>query len=49
MLDGGGHSADCEGWQAAPITITGATLARGAPVMLFPTRIVGGGVFGYPV
>ena len=29
---------------AAPITVTGATLAPGAPVLLFPTRIVGGGV-----
>lgn len=29
---------------AAPITVTGATLARGAPLVLFPTRIVGGGV-----
>jgi hypothetical protein len=29
---------------AAPITITGATLAPGAPVVLFPTRIHGGGV-----
>lgn len=28
---------------AAPITVTGATLAPGAPVALFPTRIVGGG------
>ena len=28
---------------AAPITVTGATLAAGAPVMLFTTRIVGGG------
>jgi hypothetical protein len=28
---------------AAPITITGATLEPGAPVVLFPTRIVGGG------
>jgi Tol biopolymer transport system component len=28
---------------AAPITVTGATLAPGAPVLLFPTRIVGGG------
>ena len=27
---------------AAPITVTGATLAPGAPVRLFPTRIVGG-------
>jgi Tol biopolymer transport system component len=29
---------------AAPITVTGATLVPGAPVVLFPTRIVGGGV-----
>jgi hypothetical protein len=29
---------------ATPITVTGATLAPGAPVMLFPTRIAGGGV-----
>jgi hypothetical protein len=29
---------------AAPITVTGSTLAPGAPVRLFPTRIVGGGV-----
>ncbi|MBM3819498.1 MAG: hypothetical protein FJW14_10870 [Acidimicrobiia bacterium] len=28
---------------AAPIAVTGATLAPGAPVALFPTRIVGGG------
>ena len=28
---------------AAPITVTGATLEPGAPVVLFPTRIVGGG------
>ena len=28
---------------AAPITVTGATLAPGAPVALSPTRIVGGG------
>jgi hypothetical protein len=28
---------------AAPITVTGSTLAPGAPVVLFPTRIVGGG------
>ena len=28
---------------AAPITATGTTLAPGAPVALFPTRIVGGG------
>ena len=31
---------------AAPIAVTGATLAPGAPVVLFPTRIVGGGVDG---
>ena len=29
---------------AAPIAVTGATLTPGAPVALFPTRIVGGGV-----
>ena len=29
---------------AAPITVTGATFAPSAPVVLFPTRIVGGGV-----
>jgi serine/threonine protein kinase/Tol biopolymer transport system component len=29
---------------AAPITVTGATLVAGAPVRLFPTHIVGGGV-----
>jgi Tol biopolymer transport system component len=28
---------------AAPITVTGATFAPGAPIVLFPTRIVGGG------
>jgi hypothetical protein len=28
---------------AVPITVIGATLAPGAPVVLFPTRIVGGG------
>jgi Tol biopolymer transport system component len=28
---------------AAPITVTGATLQPGTPIMLFPTRIVGGG------
>ena len=28
---------------AAPIIVTGTTLAPGAPVLLFPTRIVGGG------
>jgi hypothetical protein len=28
---------------AVPITVTGATLAPGAPMVLFPTRIVGGG------
>ena len=29
---------------AAPITESGSTLEPGAPVLLFPTRIVGGGV-----
>ena len=29
---------------AVPITATGTTLEPGAPVALFPTRIVGGGV-----
>jgi serine/threonine-protein kinase len=29
---------------AAPITVSGATLEPGAPVVLFPTRIYGGGV-----
>jgi Tol biopolymer transport system component len=29
---------------AAPISVVGATLEPGAPVVLFPTRIVGGGV-----
>ena len=29
---------------AASITVTGGTLEPGAPVLLFPTRIVGGGV-----
>ena len=29
---------------AAPITVSGATFAPGAPVVLFPTRIYGGGV-----
>ena len=29
---------------AAPITVTGFTVEPGAPVMLFTTRIVGGGV-----
>jgi hypothetical protein len=29
---------------AAPIAVTGATLEPGAPVMLFPTRVFGGGV-----
>ena len=29
---------------AAPITVTGATLVSGAPVVVFPTRIFGGGV-----
>ena len=28
---------------AAPITVTGSTLEPGAPAVLFPTRIVGGG------
>jgi hypothetical protein len=28
---------------AAPISVIGATLAPGAPVVLFPTRILGGG------
>ena len=28
---------------AAPITVTGTTLSPGAPMVLFPTRIVGGG------
>lgn len=28
---------------AAPITVTGSTLTPGTPVMLFPTRIYGGG------
>ena len=28
---------------AAPITVIGATLAPGAPVVLFRTRVVGGG------
>ncbi len=32
------------GMMAAPITVTGSTLEPGAPVVLFPTRIVGGGV-----
>ena len=31
---------------AAPITVVGTTLEPGAPVVLFPTRIVGGGVDG---
>ena len=31
---------------AAPITVVGTTLEPGAPTMLFPTRIVGGGVDG---
>ena len=31
---------------AAPITVIGATLEPGAPVVLFPTRISGGGVDG---
>lgn len=29
---------------AAPIAVVGIALEPGAPVMLFPTRIVGGGV-----
>ena len=29
---------------AAPITVTGATLELGVPVVLFPTRMYGGGV-----
>jgi Tol biopolymer transport system component len=29
---------------AAPITVRGSTIESGAPVLLFPTRIVGGGV-----
>lgn len=29
---------------AAPITVTGPTLAAGAPIVLFPTRIASGGV-----
>ena len=29
---------------ASPITVTGSTLEPGTPVVLFPTRIVGGGV-----
>jgi hypothetical protein len=29
---------------AAPITVNGSTLAPGAPAVLFPTRIAGGGV-----
>jgi hypothetical protein len=29
---------------AAPITISGSTIESGTPVLLFPTRIVGGGV-----
>jgi hypothetical protein len=29
---------------AVPITVTGTTLEPGAPVVLFPTRIYGGGV-----
>ena len=31
---------------AAPITVTGASVAPGAPVALFPTRIYGGGADG---
>ena len=37
-------SALAGGMMAAPITVTGSTLEPGAPVVLFPTRIVGGGV-----
>ena len=29
---------------AAQVTVTGSTLEPGAPVVLFPTRIYGGGV-----
>ena len=29
---------------AASVTVTGVTLEPGAPVMLFPTHIVGGGM-----
>jgi hypothetical protein len=29
---------------AAPITVSGATFAAGAPVVLFPARVFGGGV-----
>ena len=29
---------------AAPVTVAGVTLAPGAPVALFPTRVYGGGV-----
>lgn len=29
---------------AAPITVTGSTLIPGVPMVLFPTRIFGGGV-----
>jgi hypothetical protein len=29
---------------AVPITVTGARLEPGAPIVLFPTRILGGGV-----
>jgi len=32
------------GMMAAPINVSGSTLEPGAPVLLFPTRIVGGGV-----
>ena len=32
------------GMMAAPIAVSGATLEPGAPVLLFPTRIFGGGV-----
>ena len=33
---------------AAPITVTGSSVTAGAPVALFPTRIVGGGADGGP-
>jgi hypothetical protein len=29
---------------AAPVTVTGAMFAPGAPIVLFPTRLVGGGI-----
>ena len=29
---------------AAPVTVTGGTFAPGAPVVLFPTHVSGGGV-----